>query len=165
MNMFQNRCPILYNSSAFLLSFFCIVQSHSLYSVISWISPSPPPILAPFSLFYDPIVSYLRKEKWQWKQGYLFCFVLNHIILIKKYFLTSAYFFPFNMKSLLYQKLSSLKAKFCFCFLFYFIVCFLTMQQKYEINYFGIKMRRKYKKKITVSSPTFTTHFLLLKFD
>ena len=29
-NMFQNRCPFLYNGSAFLLSFFCIAQSHRL---------------------------------------------------------------------------------------------------------------------------------------
>ena len=42
-------------------------------------------------------------------------FVLNHIILMRKSFFTSAYFSPFDLKSLLNQKLSSLKAKFCFC--------------------------------------------------
>ena len=41
-------------------------------------------------------------------------FVLNHI-LIRKCFFASVYFFPFDLKSLLNQKLSSLKAKFCFC--------------------------------------------------
>ena len=35
-------------------------------------------------------------------------------ILIRKHFFTSAYFSPFNPKSLLNQKLSSLKAKFGF---------------------------------------------------
>ena len=114
---------------------FFVSYSHIVCIQLYLESPHPPPpILAPFSLFYDPIVSYLRKEKWQWKQGYLFCFVLNHIILIRKCFLTSAYFFPFNMKSLFYQKLSSLKTKFCFCFLFYCIVFFLRMQQKYEMK-------------------------------
>ena len=42
-------------------------------------------------------------------------FVLNHIILIRKCFFTSAYFSPFDLKSLLNQALSSLKVKFCFC--------------------------------------------------
>ena len=42
-------------------------------------------------------------------------FVLNHIILIRKCFFTSAYFSPFDLKSSLNQKLSSLKAKVCFC--------------------------------------------------
>ena len=35
MNMFQNRCPFLYNSNAFQLSFFCIAQSHHLSFVLS----------------------------------------------------------------------------------------------------------------------------------
>ena len=44
-------------------------------------------------------------------------FVLNNHfgILVRKYFFTFAYFYPFNLKSLLNQKCSSLKAKFCFC--------------------------------------------------
>ena len=40
-------------------------------------------------------------------------FALNHIIL--KCFFTSAYFSPFDLNSLLDQKLSTLTAKFCFC--------------------------------------------------
>ena len=42
-------------------------------------------------------------------------FLFNHITLIRKYFFSSAYFSPLNLKSLLNQKLCSLKAKFCFC--------------------------------------------------
>ena len=103
LNMFQNRCPFLYNSSAFLLSFLCIV----------WISFYPgTSSLEPFSLFYDLIASYYTKGKWQWRQG---DFVLNRIILIRKCFFTSAYFSPFDLKSSLNHKLSSLRAKVCFC--------------------------------------------------
>ena len=36
LNMFQNRCTFLYNSGAFLLSFFCIAQLHRLDFVLSW---------------------------------------------------------------------------------------------------------------------------------
>ena len=36
-------------------------------------------------------------------------------ILIRKHFFTAANFSPFNLESLLNQKLSSLKAEFCFC--------------------------------------------------
>ena len=69
LNMFQNRCPFLYNSSAFLLSFLCIV----------WISFYPgTSSLEPFSFFYDLIASYYRKGKWQCRQGYLFCFESYH---------------------------------------------------------------------------------------
>ena len=95
--------PFLYNSSAFLLSFLCIV----------WISFYPgTSSLEPFSLFYNLIASYYTKGKWQWRKVY---FVLNHIILIRKCFFTSAYFSPFDLKSSLNRKLSSLKAKVCFC--------------------------------------------------
>ena len=90
--MFHNRCRFLFNSSAVLLSFLCIL----------WISFYPgTSFLEPFSLFYDLISSYYTKGKWQWRQGYLFCF--------------SADFSPFDLKSSLNQKLSSLKAKVCFC--------------------------------------------------
>ena len=69
LNMFQNRFPFFYNSSAFLLSFSCIV----------WISFYPgTSSLEPFSLFYDLIASYYTKGKWQWRQGYLFCFESHH---------------------------------------------------------------------------------------
>ena len=99
LNMFQNGCPFLYNNSAFLLSFLCI----------AWISFYPgTSSLEPFSLFYNLIASYYTKGKWQWRKVY---FVLNHIILIRKCFFTSAYFSPFDLKSSLNQKLSSLKAK------------------------------------------------------
>ena len=51
LNMFQNRCPFLYNSSAFLLSFLCIV----------WISFYPgTSSLEPFSFYYDLLTSYYR---------------------------------------------------------------------------------------------------------
>ena len=99
LNMFQNGCPLLYDNSAFLLSFLCI----------AWISFYPgTSSLEPFSLFYNLIASYYTKGKWQWRKVY---FVLNHIILIRKCFFTSAYFSPFDLKSSLNQKLSSLKAK------------------------------------------------------
>ena len=50
--MFQSRCPFLFNSSAFLLSFLCIV----------WISFYPgTSSLEPFALFYDLIASYYTK--------------------------------------------------------------------------------------------------------
>ena len=39
---------------------------------------------------------------------------MNHIILIRKCYFIAAYFSPFDLKSFLNQKLSSLKAKFCF---------------------------------------------------
>ena len=39
---------------------------------------------------------------------------MNHIILIRKCFFTSAYFSPFDLKSSLNQKLLSLKTKVCF---------------------------------------------------
>ena len=42
-------------------------------------------------------------------------FVLNHLILIRKYFFTPAYFSSFDLESSLNQKLSSLRAKACFC--------------------------------------------------
>ena len=69
--------------------------------------------LTPFLLFnfLTFLASYYTKRKWQDK---VICFVLNDIILIKRHFFTSAYFSPFDLKSLLNQKLSSLKAKFCF---------------------------------------------------
>ena len=35
LNLFYNKFPFLYNSSAFLLSFFCIAQSHRLDFVLS----------------------------------------------------------------------------------------------------------------------------------
>ena len=102
--MFQNRCPFLYNSSAFLLSFLCIV----------WISFYPgTSSLEPFSLFYDLIASYYTKGKWQWRQGYLFCFESYHFD--KKMFLYICLFSSFWSKSWLNQKLSSLKAKVRFC--------------------------------------------------
>ena len=84
LNMLQNRCPFFYNSSAFLLSFLCIV----------WISFCPgTSSLEPFSLFYDLIASYYTKGKWQWRQGYLFCFESYHFD--KKMFLYICLFFSF----------------------------------------------------------------------
>ena len=107
--MFQNRCPFLYNSSAFLLSFFCIAQSHCLDFVLSWnfITKTIFTFLWPDSIFI------IQKENGNGDK--VIYFVLNHVILIRKCFFTSAYFSPFDLKSLLNQKLSSLKAKFCFC--------------------------------------------------
>ena len=43
----------------------------------------------------------------------IFCF--ESYRFDNKLFLYIAYFSPFNLKSLLNQKLSSLKAEFCFC--------------------------------------------------
>ena len=69
LNLLQKRCPFFYNSSAFLLSFLYIV----------WISFCPgSSTLEPFSLFYYLIASYYTKGKWQWRQGYLFCFESYH---------------------------------------------------------------------------------------
>ena len=76
--------PFLYNSSAFLLSFLCIV----------WISFCPrTSSLEPFWLFYDLIASYYTKGKWQWRKGYLFCFESYHFD--KKMFLYICLFFSF----------------------------------------------------------------------
>ena len=74
LNMFQNRCPFFYNSSIFLLLFFGIAVSHRLDFVFYHETSS----LEPFSLFYDLIGSYYTKGKWQWRQGYLFCFESYH---------------------------------------------------------------------------------------
>ena len=104
LNMFQNRCSFLYNSSAFLLSFLCIVWISFCHGTSS---------LDPFSLFYDLIASYYTKGKWQWRQGYLFCFESYHFD--KKMFLYISFFSPFDLKSSLNQKLSSLNAKVSFC--------------------------------------------------
>ena len=84
LNIFQNRCPFLYNSSAFLLSFLCIV----------WISFYPgTSSLEPFPFFYDLIASYYTKGKWQWRKGYLFCFESYHFDC--KMFLYICLFFSF----------------------------------------------------------------------
>ena len=104
--MFQNRCPFLYNRSALLLSFFSIAQSHRLNLVLSWNL-----ISRTIFTFYDLIASYYIKGKWQWRQGYLFCFESNYFD--KKMFLYI--FSPFDLKSLVNQKFSIFKAKFCFC--------------------------------------------------
>ena len=94
--------PFFYNSSALLLSFLCII----------WISFYPgSSSLEPFSLFYDLIASYYTKGKWQWKEGYLFCFESYHFD--KKMFPYICLFFFLIWK--VNQKLSSLKAKVCFC--------------------------------------------------
>ena len=83
---------------------------------IFWISFYPgTSSVEPLSLFYDVIASYYTKGKCG--QGYedkVIYFVLN-IVLIRKCFFTSAYFFPFDLKSSVKQKLSSLKEKVCFC--------------------------------------------------
>ena len=64
LNMFQNRCPFLYISSAFLLSFFLIFFFTS-HSRIVWISFYLETLsLEPFSLFYDLVESYYTKGKW-----------------------------------------------------------------------------------------------------
>ena len=109
--MFQNRCSFFYNSSIFLLLFFGIALSHRLDFVFYHETSS----LEPFSLFYDLIASYYTKGKCQLGQGYLFCFESYHFDKkMFSYIFTSAYFSPFNLKSLLNQKLSSSKTKFCF---------------------------------------------------
>ena len=66
---FQNRCPFLYNSSAFLLSFFAS------YSRIVWILfYLKTSSLEPFSLFNDPdsILLYKRKMAMETKLLILF---------------------------------------------------------------------------------------------
>ena len=84
LNMFQNRCPFLYNGSTLLLSFLCIV----------WISFYPgTSSLEPFPFFYDLIASYYTKGKWQWRKGYLFCFESYHFDC--KMFLYICLFFSF----------------------------------------------------------------------
>ena len=47
-------------------------------------------------IFYDLIASYYAKGKWQWRQGYSFCFESYHF-LIRKCFFTPAYFSLFNL--------------------------------------------------------------------
>ena len=100
IELFQNRLSFLYNSSAFPRSLFV---SFRFDCVLSW------------NFIPSTIFTFL----WQWRQNgngdKVIHFVLNHIILIRKYFFESTYFSQFNLKSLLNQKLSSLKGKFCFC--------------------------------------------------
>ena len=82
-----------FNISALLLLCF------ALRSRIVWISfYLKTSSLQPFSLFYDLIASYYTKGKWQWRQGYLFCFQSCHF---DKGFFKFAYFSPFDLKSLL----------------------------------------------------------------
>ena len=100
--MFQNRCAFLYNSGAFLISFF-FFASHSRIVWISFYLETSS--LEPFSLF-------IKKENGNVDK--VIYFVLNHIIFIRKFFFTSVYFSAFNLKILLNQKLSSLKVKFVF---------------------------------------------------
>ena len=88
---------------------FFVTQSH-----IVWISfYLETSSLESYSLFYDLITSDYAKKNGNGDR--IIYFVLNHIILVRKCFFTSACFSPFDLKSLLNQKLSSLKAKFCFC--------------------------------------------------
>ena len=102
LNMLQNRCPFLYNSSAFLLSFLCIVLISFYPGTLS---------LEPFPIFYGVIASYYTKRKWQWRQARLFILFWITSFWQKKCFLPSAYFPPFDLKSSLNQKLSSLNGK------------------------------------------------------
>ena len=151
--MFQNRCLFLYNSSAFLLSFFCITQLHRLDFVLSWNFICR--TLFTF-LCTDSILLYKRKMAIETR---FFSFFFNHIILIRKCFLIFAYFSPFDLKRILNQKLSSLKAKFCFCDWQINVSIFSNvirlqlppnrerMQQKYELGtkltYFWHKNEKK----------------------
>ena len=90
LNIFQNRCSFLHNSSAFLLSFLCIV----------WILFYPgTSSLEPFLLCYDLIASYYTKGIYQWRQGYLFCFEWLHFD--KKMFLYICLFFSFWSEELI----------------------------------------------------------------
>ena len=106
-NTFYYRTPLV---TASVFSYHHFVASHCHIVWISFYLDTSS--LATFSLFYDLIASHYTKGKWHWRRGYLFCF--EYIILITKYFFPSLYFSPFNLKSLLNQKLTSLKAKFCF---------------------------------------------------
>ena len=105
MNMFQNRCPFLYNSSAFLLSCFCKAQSHGLNFVLSWNFISR--TIFTFFLTWQHLI--IQKENGNGDETIYFAF--NHIILKRKCFFTFAYFSPFDLKRLLNQNFSSLKAK------------------------------------------------------
>ena len=95
------------NANIILSAFLLSIASQSWISFYLEISS-----LEPFSLFYDLIASYYTKGKWQWGQGFLFCFEWYHFD--KKMFFYICLFSPFNLKSLLNQKLFSSKAKFCF---------------------------------------------------
>ena len=101
LNMFQNRCPFLFNSSAFP-SYYHFFASHSRIVWISFYLETSS--LEPFSLFNDLIAFYYTKGKWQWRQGYLVCLESYHFD--KKMFLYICLFLsPFNLKSLLNQRL------------------------------------------------------------
>ena len=89
--------------------YHCITLSHRFNFVLSW--TFIPSTIFTF-LWLDSILLYQRKMGMEARLFLLFCI---HIILIRKYFFKSAYFFPFNLKSLLKQKLSTLKGKFYFC--------------------------------------------------
>ena len=105
MNMFQNRCSFLYNSSAFLPWFFYVARSQRFILKLHR--------LKHFHFFMTWPHLIIQKENGNAEKVIYFAF--SHIILIRKGFFTSTYFSPFDLKSLLSHKLSSLKAKFCFC--------------------------------------------------
>ena len=88
--------------------FFNTTQSHHFDFVLSW--NFIPRTIFTF-LWPDSILLYKGKMAMETR-----LFILFWIIPFdKKIFFISAYFSPFDLKSLLNQKLSSLKAKFCFC--------------------------------------------------
>ena len=90
--MFQNSGPFIYSSSALQLSFF---DSHSLIVwILYYLKTSS---LESFLLFYYLIESYYTKEKWQWRQGYLFWFESYHFD--EKMFLYICLLFSFDLNS------------------------------------------------------------------
>ena len=126
--------------------------------------------LEPFSLFYNLIVTYYTKRKWQWRQDYVFCLESYHFD--KTIFFTSAYFSPSDLKSQLKQKLSSLKPKFCFydghinVSIFSNVIRLQLPLSATEI-WFGDKLNllltQKWEENITkfyfcIRAPTFLTH-------
>ena len=144
------------------LSFITVVPSYYHFftsqSHIIWISfYLETSSLEPFSLFYDLIASDYTKGEWQWRQDYLFC----HIILLRKCFFTSAYFSPFDLRNLLTQKLSSLKAKFYFCDWKINVSIFSNVTRLADkVNLFLIQKWEENIPKLyfCIRAPTFLTH-------
>ena len=107
MSILHWKCSrmFLYNCRVFLLSCFSFPLPHRSDLILSWnfIPGTAFTFLWPNNIF-------LYKGKMAMT---IFCF--ESYRFDNKLFLYIAYFSPFNLKSLLNQKLSSLKAEFCFC--------------------------------------------------
>ena len=102
LNMFQNRCPFLYNSSAFLLSFFCFAQLNRLDFVLSWNFISRTIFVF---LWPDSILLYKRKMAMESRLFILF-WIISFLLNKDKIYELSNSDILFSLKILSYEKLT-----------------------------------------------------------